>query len=51
MHGQRVYDGSVYLTIMLNREEKVMMEIPKKYIKVNIPLTERDYLSGNGEGV
>ena len=28
-----------------------MMEIPKKYIKVNIPLTVRDYLSGNGEGV
>ena len=28
-----------------------MSEIPNKYIKVNIPLTERDYLSGNGEGV
>ena len=23
-----------------------MSEIPNKYIKVNIPLTERDYLSG-----
>mgnify|MGYP006900619147 CR=1 FL=1 len=28
-----------------------MSEIPKKYIKVNIPLTEMDYLAGNGEGV
>lgn len=28
-----------------------MAEIPSKYIKVNIPLTERDYLAGNGEGV
>lgn len=28
-----------------------MSEIPKKYVKVNIPLTEQDYISGNGEGV
>lgn len=28
-----------------------MVEIQNKYIKVNIPLTEEDYRSGNGEGV
>lgn len=29
----------------------MMMVIPKKYIQVNLPLTEQEYLSGNGEGV
>lgn len=28
-----------------------MFGVPDKYIKVNIPLTEEDYHSGNGEGV
>lgn len=28
-----------------------MTESQNKYIKVNIPLTEQDYISGNGEGV
>lgn len=28
-----------------------MTYIPRKYIQVNIPLTEQEYLSGNGEGV
>ena len=28
-----------------------MSGIPDKYIKVNIPLTEEEYRSGNGEGV
>lgn len=27
------------------------MFLPKGFIKINLPLTERDYLSGNGEGV
>ena len=27
------------------------MTDPKKFIRVNLPLTEQDYLSGNGEGV
>lgn len=28
-----------------------MFGVPNKYIKVNIPLTEQEYRSGNGEGV
>lgn len=27
------------------------MSIPKEFIQINLPLTEEDYLSGNGEGV
>lgn len=27
------------------------MYIPKEYIQINLPLTEQDYQSGNGEGV
>lgn len=27
------------------------MVIPKEFIQINLPLTEEDYLSGNGEGV